>query len=113
MTQYKKTLSRITATIFTAALPLVSFAQIENPLKGISSIPGFISTILGYAVRIGGVIAIFAFIYSGFKFVQARGNPTELETAKRIFINTCIGVAVLLGAQLIASIIVGTIRNIR
>ena len=114
MTQYTQKISRIGGVLITTSLPLISFAQgIQNPLGGLTSIPAFVASMMVYVVRIGGVIAIFAFIYSGFKFVQARGNPEELTTAKRIFINTCIGVAVLLGAQLIASIIVGTIRNLK
>ena len=101
-----------------ALAPEISSAQsqqgvIQNPLKGITDIPTLVATILGYVVRIGGVIAIFAFIYSGYKFVAARGNQDELSTAKTIFFNTCIGVAVLLGAQLIASIIVNTIKNVQ
>ncbi len=103
-------------SVLSFSVPALSFAQssvIQNPLKGVSSIPAFIATVLGYVVKIGGIIAIFAFIYAGFKFVAARGNPKELEDAKRIFINTCIGVAVLLGAQVIATIIVGTIKNIQ
>lgn len=111
--QYKKTLLSFITSASVAMMPLVSFAQIENPLKSITSIPEFVSTVLSGAVKVGGVIAIFAFIYSGYRFVEARGNPDGLETAKQIFINTCIGVAILLGAQLIASLIVGTISNLK
>ncbi|MBA4320719.1 MAG: hypothetical protein C0412_20180 [Flavobacterium sp.] len=93
--------------------PVFVFAQIANPLKGGTDIPKFISMILGYVVKIGGVLAIFAFILSGFYFVKAQGNETELTKAKNIFFNTCIGVAVLLGAQLIASLIVGTIGSLK
>ena len=95
-------------------VPVFVFAQgIQNPLNAGTDIPTFISNVLGYIVKIGGVVAIFAFIWSGYLFVKAQGNPTELTTAKTVFINTCIGVAVLLGAQLIASIIVGTISSLR
>jgi hypothetical protein len=99
-------------------IPSVSFAAtqttgIQNPLKGLNDIPSFVSSILTDVTNVGGIVAIFAFIYAGYKFVAARGNPTELESARDIFINTCIGVAVLLGARLIAAIIVGTISNLK
>jgi hypothetical protein len=100
-------------SFFIVAVPIFVFAQIDNPLKAGSTIPGFIATILGYIVKIGGVAAIFAFIWAGFSFVKAQGNPTELEKAKTIFINTCIGVAVLLGAQLISTIIVNTLNSLK
>ena len=84
-----------------------------NPLGRVSDIPTLVSNIMGYVVKIGGVVAIFAFIYSGYKFVAARGNESELEKAKEIFFNTCIGVAILLGAQIIASIVVTTIKGLQ
>ena len=109
-------LIKISASVFSFLLviaPVFVFAQIQNPLKSGSDIPQFISSVLGYIVKIGGVVATFAFIWTGFIFVRAQGNPSEIEKAKEMFINTCIGVAVLLGAQLIASIIVGTINTLR
>lgn len=113
MNHYQKRISR---TLFIAGsflLPLVSLAQIENPLGNLVDIPGFVNSLLGYVVRIGGIISIFAFMYTGYLFVKARGNESELGKAKTAFYNTCIGVAILLGAQLIASIIVGTIKNLK
>ena len=113
MSYLSKQFARITSLLLVST-PLLSFAQqINNPLKGLNSIPNLVAIILGYVVRIGGVIAIFAFIYSGYLFVKAQGNPKELETARTVFINTVIGVAILLGAQVIATIIVGTIKPIQ
>ena len=53
------------------------------------------------------------FIWSGFLYVKAQGNPTELEKAKSVFINTCIGTALLLGASLIGTIIDTTIKSLK
>lgn len=108
--------TKITAIILSFILiiaPIFVFAQIQNPLKTGTSIPQLLSTILNGVVRVGAVVAIFMFIYTGFLFVQAQGNPEGLKKAKSAFFNTCIGVAVLLGAQLIASLIVGTINSIK
>lgn len=107
---------KIIATIFSFLLliaPMFVFAQIKNPLRSASTIPQFISSILVYVVRIGGIVATFAFIWAGFLYVKARGNPEELDTAKRVFVNTCIGVAILLGAQVLSTIIVGTITSLK
>ena len=113
----KTTVRAITTFLFSfviLTLPMLLFAQIENPLgKDKTSIPNFIASILGGVVKIGGIFAIFAFIWAGFLFVKAQGNPEGLKTAREVFKNTCIGVAVLLGAQLIASIIVGTINSLK
>jgi hypothetical protein len=98
--------------ILSVLLPLVSFAQIKNPLKDINDIAEFVSRILDYVIKIGGVVAVFAFVYVGYLFVSARGNSDGLKTAKSAFINTVIGVALLLGAELVANMIVDTIKNI-
>jgi hypothetical protein len=92
--------------------PMFVFAQIENPLKSGETIPQLIKSLLVYVVEIGGIIATFSFIWAGFLYVKAQGNPTELETAKKVFINTCLGVAVLLGAEILSTIIVGTIKSV-
>ncbi len=101
------------ASLLLLAIPAISLAQIVNPLGNTSSIPDAINKVLGYVVQIGGVIAIFAFIYAGYLFVKARGNEKELGEAKTVFVNTVIGVAILLGAKLIASIIVNTISSLK
>jgi hypothetical protein len=92
-------------------VPLVSFAQIKNPLAS-TDVQALISKIVGYVVQVGAVIAVVAFIYAGFLFVKAKGNPKGLEEAKTVVFYTIIGVAILLGANLIAQIVVGTIKSI-
>ncbi len=95
----------------TFCAPLVSFAQIINPLGSVS-IPQIIATILSYIAQVGGVFAVIMFIWVGFKFVTAQGNTTKLQEARKMFFWTVIGVAILLGAQLLATIIVGTIKTL-
>ena len=58
------------------------------------------------------MVAVIAIIYSGFKLVTSRGNETKLEEAKRAFLYTTIGVAILLGAWAIAKVIENTITQI-
>jgi hypothetical protein len=106
-----KTLA-IMSSFLLLILPMFVFGQITNPLQGGTDIPTFISMILGYIVTIGGIVATFAFIWAGFLYVKAQGSDTELSKAKEVFVNTCLGTAVLLGAQLLSSIITGTISSI-
>src|ERR1051325_3277782 len=53
---------------------------------------------------IGGVVAVVAFIYSGFKYVMARGNENEIKEAHRALLYTAIGTALLLGAWVFANV---------
>ncbi len=117
----KASIIKISAAVSVACLvsiPLIVMAQtvqtINNPLGDkYNNLSAFIPYILNYVVKIAGIIAIGAFMYSGFLFVKSRGNPEGIKTAKTTFMNTCIGVAVLLGAQLIANIIQGTISSLK
>lgn len=92
--------------------PLFVSAQIQNPLRAGSNIPEFINTVLVYIVRVGGILATLSFIYAGFLYVEARGDMGKLGEAKNIFLNTCIGTAVLLGAQIIGTLIKGTVESL-
>jgi len=86
--------------------------SLPNPLKA-SSLYEFLRGILDTVVAIGSVIVIFFIIYAGFLFVTARGDESQLKTAKKAFLWTFIGAAVLLGAFTLTQVIEGTINQLR
>ena len=81
---------------------------IENPIES-DSIEALLAVILNIIVRVGMPLIILAFIYSGFKFIEARGNPAKLETAKTAILWTAIGAAVLIGAKVLGDLIGNTV----
>ena len=87
--------------------------KLNNPLGTTNSIPALITKILADIVTpIGSVVIIFFIIYAGFLFIKAQGKPEEITEAKKILFYVIIGAAVILGANLIAAVINGTIRNL-
>jgi hypothetical protein len=84
---------------------------IKNPIS-VSNINDFIRVILVGVVKIGIPIVALAIIYSGFLFVTARGNEKSLETAKKAFMYSVIGAAILLGSWAIAQLISDTVLEI-
>ncbi|MBC7836950.1 hypothetical protein H7X87_04220 [Acetobacteraceae bacterium] len=66
-----------------------------NPLKGASDFCELALALynLGFAFFIP--IAALAFVYSGFRFVEARGNPDKLQKAKKQFAYIFIGIFVI------------------
>ena len=98
-----------------SAIPLMAYAQIENPLAGgIDTLQKFVEVVVtDIVIPIGTVIVILAIIYSGFLFVTAQGNPAKLETAKKAFLWSAIGAVILLGAYVIATAIENTINQIK
>ena len=94
--------------------PQSSAVTINNPLgSNTMQVKDVLTSIMGIVAMVGGIVVVFFIIYSGFKFVMARGNPGELEKAKEMFFATVIGGAILLGAGIIANVVVNTVNTIK
>ncbi|MFC1756892.1 TrbC/VirB2 family protein [Patescibacteria group bacterium] len=84
---------------------------LQSPL-GNQTISGLVGSIAGIVTTIGGVVAVIFIIYSGFLFVSSRGNEEKLKKAKATFMWTVIGVAILLGANVIADAVVNFMKTL-
>ena len=111
---YKK-ISAYLVSLSLIFIPLFIFADssattIQNPLQE-DDINEILVNIMNIVATVGAIVVVFFIIYSGFKFVTARGNPEELKNAKNIFYATIVGGAILLGADIIANVVVETVRT--
>jgi|CXWK01.1.fsa_nt_gi type IV secretory pathway VirB2 component (pilin) len=88
--------------------------KLNSPLAGsVDDINEFIALVINRIIfPIGSVIIVIMIIYTGFKFVMAQGNPSEIESARRMLLYVIIGAAILLGAAAIAAAIKGTVCEI-
>lgn len=87
---------------------------LDNPFKSGDSLTGLLDNIFnGIVFPIGGILAVLAFIYSGFLYVTAQGNESKIKTAHTALLYTAIGTAVLLGARVISEVIGGTIDQLK
>ncbi len=85
---------------------------LENPLK-VNSIQELIAEILKVILIIAiPVIAIFIVI-AGFRYVMARGQPSELEVAHRNILFVIVGAGLIIGCVLIVDVITTTINDIK
>ena len=84
---------------------------IHNPLC-YSTLDAAISAILGVLINLGAVILVLFFVYAGFMFVSAQGDPKKLEKAKSAFFWTVVGGIILLGAQALSVLIQQTLQPI-
>lgn len=82
---------------------------VKNPL-GSDSFCGLVKNLLQAAIAVGIPIAVLFIVYAGFKFVLARGNPEKLAEARKNFLWTIIGIAIFLGAWLLASVVANTVN---
>jgi len=87
--------------------------KIDNPFKFGGDLFSFVEALVGEVILpIGGVLCVLAFIYSGFMYVWARGNPSEIDNAHRALLYSSIGTAILLGAWVIAEALRNTLNQL-
>lgn len=100
--------------LFVIFSPIVTFGeeQIKSPLGNTDLKQLLVTFIEKVIIRIGSIIAVLYLIYSGYLFVEARGNPGKIDKARETFTWTLVGIAILLGAQAIAMIVTNTIESV-
>lgn len=87
--------------------------KLQNPFRTGDSLYDLIRAIINNIILpIGGVLAVLAFIYSGFLYVTAQGDSGKIKDAHNALLYTAIGTAILLGSWVIASVIENTIKQI-
>ncbi len=82
-----------------------------NPLQ-VNSLQDFLHAILNGVIEIGTIVLIMMLVFVGFKFVVARGNPEEIQSARSALVWTVIGGLILLGATAIQAVITDTVSGI-
>lgn len=88
--------------------------RIPNPFAHGDTVQGLFRAIIDNVVLpIGGVLAVMAFIFSGFLYVMAQGNPEKIKKAHNALLYTAIGTAILLGAWVISNVITTTIKQLQ
>lgn len=72
----------------------------ENDLK--VAIVRIIQILLGFL----GIIAVIMILYGGFIWMTSGGDPAKIEKAKKILINTVIGIIIILSSYIITAFII-------
>lgn len=114
----KKYIAISTSFLITLFMPLFfAFAQgkleieFKSPIK-IQSISAVMLSFFKVLIELGAVAVTLAIVYAGLLFVAAKGNPEQLNKAKTTLFWTIIGSLVLLGSQVIATIITNTVKQL-
>lgn len=85
---------------------------LPNPLK-FNNIWDLLQGMSALAVRLGMVLAVLAFIYAGFMYVTAIGNPTKLTKAHNTLKFVAIGSIIIMSATLIIELVINTLQRIQ
>ena len=103
------------AIALAACTTTITTSMYQNPISEalkICSIPDLLLALVNLVFLIGVPIVVVCLIYSGFLFVSAQDNESELTKAKTVFLWTVIGALVLFGAKAIALAIQETILSL-
>ena len=95
------------ATIFSGCFLFINLAfaiSFENPLN-FDTFDELIDGLVDFIFWVGIVIAPLMIIIGGFFLVTAAGNPQRVATGKKIIIYTIVGLAIILLAKGLVSVI--------
>jgi hypothetical protein len=101
----------LSAPVSAAAQASDTKVVLTNPIKA-NNVGELIDLILKIVFQVAIPFAVFMVIFAGFRLVLAQGNPAKVTAAKDMLLWTIVGLCVLLGATLIASVVKGTLCQI-
>ncbi len=81
------------------------FAGTAHAAGGIESVQTFIETLIKYASYLAGSVAVFFIIVGGYRYVTSTNDPDKLQHAKGTLIHAGIGLAIIIGANVIIAIV--------
>jgi len=77
---------------------------IENPLKA-TSFQELLDSLINFIFFLGIVLTPLMVVIAGFYLMTAAGDPHRVQTAKQIFLYTCVGLAIILFAKGLVSVL--------
>ena len=92
-------LSAVLLTSLIASTP--AFAQ----TGGVSQIESFIQSVIQVMITLAGAVSVGFFVWGGFGYITSSGNPEKLDQSKKTILYSAIGLAIVLGAFVLSSIV--------
>lgn len=75
----------------------------------VKSLPEMVGLLINGALGLLGLIFLGLGVYSGFKWMTARGDEKEVEEAKDTLKNAIIGIVIVVASYAISSYVVGSL----
>ena len=91
-------------SVILTSLMVVSpvFAQTTG---GVTQIQSFIQSVIDVMITLAGAVAVGFFVWGGFGYITSSGNPEKLDQSKKTVLYSGIGLAIVLGAFVLSSIV--------
>ena len=78
---------------------------VQGDVATLSCIPAVFSNLLTALLAFAGLFALFIFIYSGFRYIHAGGDPKQLEGARNTLIYAIVGLILIVFSFFVVNII--------
>lgn len=78
---------------------------LQNGIATLACIPIVIKNVIQWALIFAGIIALFLIIYAGFQFVTSKGDPQQVDSAKKTLTYAIIGLLLILFSFAILNLI--------
>ena len=92
--------------------PIVpEFCRSCDTAPGYGCVLQTLQNVVRFAISIGFVLAIFAFIYAGFTWMTSGGKPEKRTKGKNLLLNTFVGIGIMLSAWLIIDFVMKELYN--
>lgn len=75
------------------------------------SLPALIGALIGVFLSLIGIIFMILIMYGGFTWMTSMGNETKVLKAKKILINSIIGVIIVISSYAITKFVFDAIQN--
>jgi hypothetical protein len=90
--------------------PTEPLPALQNPLKA-KNVTDLLFSLVDILIFLGVIVAVFMFVFIGFKFVMAQGNSDALKEARQWFLYAVIGTAILISSKVIVEGIKNTLTS--
>lgn len=71
----------------------------------VGQVDTFIRSVIKVVAGLAGLVATGFFVVGGFQYITSSGNPEHMDRAKRTLIHSAVGLSIVFGAFVIASIV--------
>lgn len=95
------------AALVAIGLPFILAEPAFAQTAGVSNVENFIRNVITVLAGLAGLVATGFFVVGGFTYITSSGNPEQLDKAKRTLTWSAIGLAIVIGAFILAQIVTG------
>ncbi|MBL8029732.1 MAG: hypothetical protein JNN11_00600 [Candidatus Doudnabacteria bacterium] len=96
---------------FATYFKLGNNTSLVEGLPQFCSVSQFVAWLLDKLFFFAGTVTVVFIVFGGFSYITAAGNEEQSEQAKKILINSVIGLIVIIMAGAIVRIVSGTLKN--